>query len=262
MPRGQPLHPGQSQVIGPELLGSSASGPWLGGQAPSAWRMIPEAAFNRWLCRVHQPCCNSSQQLSQAALQSEADAKDPEPPAKGVQKQSPSNINCLNATFSQLHPSVSSQGPTGSPASGAGPDRGDQEIMIRSCGPNCGPSPLFHPKSHHAKQLVPSPSSGSSTPAPLGGRGKQKAMADEGTAARSSEPPLMASEHRTCRQGQGSSLTHPAQTLSQSYSQQAPKPPGIPGLAHAIGSPWDKPHWVSEETQPPASQIDGSTRYC
>lgn len=88
-------------------------------------------------------------------------------------------------------------------------------------------------------------------------------MADEGTAARSSEPPLMASEHCTCRQGQSSSLTHPS--LSQSYLQQAPedpKPPGIPSLAHAIGSPCDKPHWVSEETQPPASQIDGSTWYC
>lgn len=67
--QGQPPHPGQSQVVGPELLGSSAFSPWLGGQAPSPWRMIPEAAFHRSLCRVHQPCCNSSQQLSPAALQ-------------------------------------------------------------------------------------------------------------------------------------------------------------------------------------------------
>lgn len=107
-----------------------------------------------------------------------AAAKDPEPPAKGLQKQSPSNINCPNTTFARLHPSVSSQRPTGSLASGAGPDL--------SCGTKCGPSPPFHPKSQHAKQLVPFPPSQAAPPSTPG---KQRAMADEGTAARSSEPP-------------------------------------------------------------------------
>lgn len=74
-------------------------------------------------------------------------------------------------------------------------------------------------------------------------------MDDEGTAARSSEPPLMASEHRTCRQGQGSSLTHPAHpcprdTLSRHQRLQNPQaslawptPSEVPGT-NLIGFQW------------------------
>lgn len=40
-------------LMGPKLLGSSASSPRLGGQAPSPRWTFPEAAFNRSICRVY-----------------------------------------------------------------------------------------------------------------------------------------------------------------------------------------------------------------
>lgn len=47
-PGGEP-----DPLMGPELLGGSASSPWLSGQAPSPWWTFPEAAFNRSICRVY-----------------------------------------------------------------------------------------------------------------------------------------------------------------------------------------------------------------
>lgn len=115
-PGGQP-----DPLTYPELLGSSASVPWLSGQAPSPWWTFPEAAFNRSICRVYPAML---QQLPAALAGSAAIGGGcPKPRshlAKGVRElRTPSRINCPDTTIAPLHVPASSQGPTSPQAPGA-----------------------------------------------------------------------------------------------------------------------------------------------